>query len=132
MDLTPTLLCKMMTAVYGGFGVILGSVGPGLAFGPKSPVSYFTEVGDAAEFFAHALGALMTLVYSSPFWAGVDAAALAKVMLPANVYFLGLFIYCATTLPAAKDSTNAILPFNLWWTQVAIGAVMLYVNTQVV
>lgn len=131
-DLTPELFCNMMTAVYGGFGVCLGTLGVDTFFGPNSPVSYFTECGDCGIFFARMLGATMTLLFSSPMWAGVPADALAKAILPLNVYFLANFVYAAAFCPTTKDSKNAVLPFNLWWTQVAIGAGLLLANKMVV
>ena len=131
MDLTPETFCQAMTVVYGGFGVFLGTLGVDTCFGPNSPVAYFTECGDCGVWFARMLGATMTLLMSSPMWAGVSAAALSKALLPLNVYFLGQFIYAAAFLPTTKDSKNAVLPFNLWWTQVAIGAALLVANKMV-
>jgi hypothetical protein len=131
-DLTPETFCTMMTVVYGGFGVFLGTLGVDVCFGPNSPVSYFTECGDCGVWFARMLGATMTLLFSSPMWAGVSAAALAKAMLPLNVYYLINFIYAAAFCETTKDSKNAVLPFNLWWTQVAIGAGLLVANKMVI
>ena len=53
---------------------------------------------------------------------------LAKVALPMNILFLPLFFQAAMVLPTAKDSTNAVLPFNLWFTQIPLAASILALN----
>lgn len=121
------LLCKVMAAVYGGFGIFLATI-PGVAFGKNSPVSYWTTFGEAGEWFARGFGIVAVSLFTSPFWAGMPTDVLAKVALPMNILFLPLFFQAAMVLPTAKDSTNAVLPFNLWFTQIPLAASILALN----
>ena len=64
--------------LYAFFGITLATF-PITIWGPDSVFSYWTEWGDAGMFFGRTLGLWMFLVTTSPWWAGMDKAVLAKV-----------------------------------------------------
>ena len=55
---------------------------------------------------------------------------LAKVYMPLNVIFMGMFLHASFVLETTGPAPGNILPFNLWWTQLPIAAFMLYANVQ--
>ena len=121
------LFCKAMATVYGGFGVFLATI-PETSFGGDSPVSYWTSFGEAGIWFARFLGIIMVSIYTAPFWGDMPAAALAKATLPINILALPMFYMAAAKIPTASGAKNAILPFNLWWTQLPIAIGLLALN----
>ncbi len=114
-------------SVYGFFGTLLATI-PETAFGANSPLCYWSTFGDAGLWFARALGATMLAFFLSPYYANVSADSLLKMARPLDAYFIGLFVWAATTVPAAKDAKNALLPFSLWWPQIGVGLTMLAIN----
>ena len=116
-----------MAACYSFFGITL-CVAPYTCWGPESPLSYWTVMDDSGVFFGRAVGCWMTVVTLSPWYAGVPKAALAKVYLPANIFLMGLFTYVAFYLKTTGPGKNALLPFNMWYTQLPIAAFFLVVN----
>ena len=91
-------------------------------------ISAGTTFGEAGVWFARFLGIVMVSIYTSPFWGGMPADALAKATLPINVLALPMFYMAAAVVPSASGSKNAILPFNLWWTQIPIAIGLLAAN----
>ena len=57
-----------------------------------------------------------------------NARQLAKVALPVNILSVPMFYVAAAMIPTAMDSTNAVLPFNLWFTQIPLAASILALN----
>jgi len=124
---SPDAYCMALAGVYGGFGLFL-TIAPETCFGGSSPVSYWTEFGEAGVWFARALGITMLSLYTSPMWAGMPTDVLTKVALPIGIVSFGLFYQAAAILPTASGAKNAFLPFNLWWTQVVLQAGLVVAN----
>merc|ERR1711988_680355 len=97
--LTAEGVCAAYASIYVPFGIMLVLSGEAF-FGGKSPFSYWTSFGEAGQFFGRTLGFMFVLVFSSPFWAGVPAEALVKVLLPLSIATMGQFIQAAAFLPA--------------------------------
>ena len=127
---TPDTFCLLMAAVYGGFGVTLYA-NANFFFGPDSIVSYFEESCFQGQFFGRALGLMFTSVVLGPYVFGIEPAALCKQYLMWNSLSMIFFVQ-----GAMRDDTgpgvNALLPINLWITQVAIGLGFLVLNILVV
>ena len=70
----------------------------------------------------------MTAVTMSPWTIGMDKAALAKLYLPVNCVLMGLFAQAAFLLDTTGPGKNAMLPINMWWTQMPIAAALLGMN----
>ena len=85
---------------------------------------------DSGVFFGRALGVYMTAVTCSPWYAGVSKAALCKIYLPINIVFMILFLNCSFVLTTTGPGKNAVLPINMWWTQLPIAATFLALNLQ--
>ena len=120
-------LCFGMACIYSFFGITL-TINPALFWGPESPLSYWTVMDDSGVWFGRALGAFMTSVTLAPYYAGLPKAAMCKMYLPANSVFMILFTYAAFFLTTTGPGKNAILPINLSYTQVPIGATFLILN----
>ena len=111
-------LCLGMCAVYSFFGITL-AISMRSFWGPDSPGFSYWNVADASgEWFARALGIWMTVLTSSPYWAGMDKSVLAKIYIIPNVLFvsLGLFVREAVNwypLFPPLPSSPALLSFFL-------------------
>lgn len=124
-------LCLFMALLYGFFGITL-AIAPELFYGPNSVVAYWTFSPDTSGyFFGHALGIWMTAITLSPWYAGMDKAALCRVYMVWNLFSEYFFVQMAQ-----RDDTgpgaNALLPVNLWVPQVIFGAVFIVFNALVV
>ena len=83
---------------------------------------------DSGEWFARALGIWMAAITLSPWTIGMDKSALARLYLVPNVLFMGMFCYAALVLETTGPGKNALLPINLWYTQLPIAAAFLMLN----
>jgi hypothetical protein len=96
-------------------------------------IASFTIIHPTGVWFGRALGMLMTAVTSSPYWAGMDKKVLSKVYLPVNVFFMLLFLQASFVLEKTGPVEGQnLLPFNMWWTQLPIAALLLFKNVQAV
>ena len=120
-------LCLGMACVYSFFGVTL-TINPAFFWGPESPLSYWTVMDDSGQWFGRALGVTMTAMTCAPFYAGISKPAMCKVYLPMNVIFLLMFIQASFFLTTTGPGKNAILPVNMWHTQLPIGVAFLALN----
>ena len=91
-----------------------------------------TVSGDDGQWFARALGVYMTAVTLSPWWMEMPKELLAKLYLPINAIFMGMFIQASFFLETAKPPESNILPISMWWTQLPIAAFILYTNIRAV
>lgn len=87
---------------------------------------------ESGVFFARGLGVCMMCITLSPYYAGMDTATLAKVYMPLNVIFMGLFLQASFVLETTGPGKNALLPINLWHTQLPIAAGFLVLNMMAV
>ena len=124
-------LCLGMAMVYSFFGITL-FLAPATFWGPDSPLSYWTAMDESGIWFRRTLGVCMTATTTSPWTAGVPKSALAKLYLVPNVLMLLLFIQAAFYLDTTGPGVNAMLPVNMWWTQLPIAAGLLVLNLQAV
>jgi hypothetical protein len=92
-------LCLGMAAVYSFFGITLAVAGK-TCWGPESQFCYWSEMDESGEWFGRTLGVWMTLVTTSPYWAGMDKAVLCKVYLPLNVLKTLLFLQVCLISPS--------------------------------
>ena len=83
---------------------------------------------DSGEWFGRALGIWMVAITLSPWTIGMDKSALARLYLVPNVLFMGMFLYAAVGLETTGPGKNAMLPINLWYTQLPIAALFLFLN----
>jgi hypothetical protein len=58
----------------------------------------------------------------------MDKSTLAKLYLPVNCVFMGMFAQAAFSLETTGPGKNAALPLNMWWTQLPIAATFLGMN----
>jgi hypothetical protein len=91
-----------------------------------------TVSGDDGQWFARGLGVWMTAVTLSPWWMGMPKELLAKLYLPVNAIFMGMFIHASFFLETTGPPESNILPINMWWTQLPIAAFILFTNIQAV
>ena len=91
------MLCIGMACVYSLFGVTL-AINPNYFWGPSSPFCYWTEMDESGEWLGRALGIFMTAVTTSPWYAGINKAALVKVYLIPNIFWFGLFLQAGVSL----------------------------------
>ena len=87
---------------------------------------------DSGEWFARAVGIWITATTLSPWTIGMDKSALARLYLFPNVLFMGMYFYAAFGLETTGPGKNAILPINLWYTQLPIAALLLFLNIMAV
>lgn len=127
---TPEKLCLGMACVYSFFGFTLLAE-PSFFWGPKSPMSYWTVMDDSGVWFGRTLGLWMAAVTLSPYYAGIPKLALCKVYLPINIVFIALFSYASFGLTTTGPGKNALLPINMWWTQLPIAATFLLMNIMI-
>ena len=78
--------------------------------------------------FARAVGLWMVSVTLSPWTVGMNKVKLAKVYLPINLGLMGLFAQAAFSLDTTGPGKNAVLPINMWYTQLPIAAAFLGMN----
>ena len=131
VKVTANALCIGMAAVYSFFGATL-FVAPKTCWGPDSPLSYWTVMDDSGVWFGRCVGLWMTAITLSPWYAGISKSSLCKVYLPTNTALMGLFLQAAFTLKTTGPGKNALLPFNMWYTQLPIAALFLIMNIMVV
>ena len=136
VDYTTTMVATLDNLIlghllYAFFGITLATF-PIQCWGPDSVFAYWTVWGDAGNFFGRALGIWMLVVTTSPWTISMDKAMLAKIYLPINLYITPLFAYVAMYVDTAGPGANALLPINLWWTQVPISVILLLINILVV
>jgi hypothetical protein len=74
----------------------------------------------------------MTCVTLSPYYADMPKDVLAKVCLPINAIFMLMFFQTAFMLDTTGPADNALLPFNMWLTQLPISAFILFANIMAV
>eukprot|EP00948_MAST-09A_sp_MAST-9A-sp1_P001731 g1731.t1 len=128
MGSSTNMLINGMAGVYSFFGLTL-AVAPRQFWGPESPMAYWTVMDESGEWFARAAGVWMTCVTLSPWLFGISKTNLAKLYLPVNLIFTGLFAQAAFMMKVTGPGKNAMLPdLNLWWTQVPISVVFLLLN----
>ena len=70
----------------------------------------------------------MTAVTLSPWTVGMNKATLAKMYLPINCIFLGMFAQASFAMETTGPGKNAAFPINMWWTQLPIAAAFLGMN----
>ena len=127
MSYTDTL-CLGMAMVYSFFGITL-AISMRDFWGTNSPgFSYWTVSDDSGQWFARAAGVWMTLITTSPWWANMPKDILARIYLPINIIFMGMFVQAAFYMDTTGPASNAVLPFSLWLTQLPIAAFFLIVN----
>ena len=123
----PKTFCILMAIVYGFFGVTLYA-NANFFWGPESIFAYFEEQCFQGQFFGRVTGLLFTSVVLGPFIFGIDPMALCKQYLVWNSLSLIFFVQGAFLREDTGPGANALLPINLWVTQVAIGATFLVLN----
>ena len=128
----PKTFCLLMALLYGGFGLTMFNPLVNWFYGPDSIIAYFTVSSEMQTFFERATGLLFITLTSGPFVFGVPFEAACKQYLVFNLLSLILFAQAAISLEDAGPGPNAILPFNMWWPQVAMGVSMLALNVHTV
>lgn len=101
-----------MACIYSFFGSTL-ALAPATFWGPKSPFCYWETMDESGIWFGRAVGVWMTALTTSPWWAGIDKTALAKVYLPCNAIFMLLFTQAAFFLKSTGPAPQNIVPFNM-------------------
>jgi len=129
--MSPETFCLLMAALYGGFGITMYA---NLTFfyGPDSIISYFTVQCEEGKFFGRVAGLLFIILTTSPYMFGADCAILCKQYLIWNVLSLLFFYQAAFSMEDTGPGANALLPFNLWLPQGAIGLSFAVLNALVV
>ena len=111
---------------------LLLSLSPSFSSPPVSPIIFnvidFTVMDASGVWFARAVGLWMVSVTLSPWTVGVNKVKLAKVYLPINLGLMGLFAQAAFSLDTTGPGKNAVLPINMWYTQLPIAAAFLGMN----
>ena len=111
-------------------------ISPTMFWGPGSPFQYWGELDKSGVFFGKGMGCMFVAVTCSPWYAGISKAALAKVYIVPNIFYMYLFLQCSNLVPAigvcgevCDAGPNAMIPgLNLWITQLPIAAVLLLLN----
>ena len=119
-------LCLGM-CIYAFFGITL-ALSPRDFWGPESPLCYWTEMDASGQWFGRGLGIFMFSVVLSPWTAGADKDTLAKIYLIPNLVFTLLFVQASFFMAETGPGKNAILPINMWWTQLPISLALVYFN----
>lgn len=127
-----TYYCWAVAFVYAAlFGTTL-VISPKWFWGPDSLFAYWTENDETGVYFGRLLGVMMFCLFTSPLYAGLEYAKLAKMMLPISCFFLSYFVKCAFFMDSGVGpGHNALLPVNLWVLQVLIGLGFLLWNVKV-
>ncbi len=116
-----------MAIVYSFFGITL-AVAPKFCWGPDSPFSYWTVMDDSGVWFGRGMGIWMTLITCSPWYAGIEKAALVRPYLLINIVYYPMFLQSSFYLDTTGPGVNAMFPINLWLTQLPIGAFFIILN----
>lgn len=126
-----TYFCWAMALVY---SVTFGStliIAPKFFWGPDSMFCYWEVNDESGVMFGRILGILMCSVYLAPLYAGLEYSKLAKLALPANIFYLSYFAKAAFFMEDIGPGHNALLPINLWVFQIPLGVLFLCWNIKV-
>ena len=80
--------------------------------------------------FGRCLGLWMSTVTMSPYTIGMPKSLMAKLYIVPNVFFMFLFVQASFFLETTGPGRNAVLPVNMWWTQLPVAATLLAWNVK--
>ena len=123
-------LCWATAAVYCFFGITLYINGT-LFWGPDSPFCYFTIESPTSLWAGRALGGSMLALFLLPYYSSLPYEKLSKLLLFWHTTSLPLFLYAAFGLDISGPGDKALLPLNLWYTQIPIAVALILLAAKV-
>ena len=123
-------LCWATAAVYCFFGITLYINGT-LFWGPDSPFCYFTIESPTSLWAGRALGGSMLALFLLPYYSSLPYEKLSKLLLFWHTTSLPLFLYAAFGLDISGPGPKALLPLNLWYTQIPIAVALILLAAKV-